>query len=82
MAKRDFPAIIWDKYIINYTCQSVPIEKLERNWVRLVWEKFWIDAREVLEIPKKLFDKFWYFYRSSQEAQINAENILKLLSKK
>jgi len=79
MQNRDFLAYVeWDD-IIYYKCQSTNSDKLKAKWIRELWELFWVEAQEVVAIPKKLFIKKWYFLRTREEIQINASRIIREL---
>jgi len=83
MALRDFPTKTTKDWLEHYTCQSVDPKTLEKKWIKQIWEKYGIDAREVLDIPKKLVEKMWK--KVSNEPAVNqmtCEQILRDLDAK
>lgn len=74
---RDFPTYNdWNWNFVHYTCQSIDDNVLKKNWIKEIWETFWIWSSEVLEVPEKLIKKKWLFARNWNEAQIIIESLL------
>lgn len=76
---RDFKTYkLWDWYC-HYTCQSIDKKKLEKKRIKMIGDKFGIEAREVLQVPEKTLNKHWYYPKWWNDAQHFIEALLRKL---
>jgi len=76
---RDFPTYLdWTSYT-HYSCQSVPVSKLSKNNIQMIGNLFGIEDREVLKVPIKTLNKYWYNPKSWLDAQAQIESLLRKL---
>ena len=75
----EYTGILKDGRVFHYTCNSPPNERLTKHGIEPIGDNFGCgDSREVLLIPKRVYESYGYLVRES-DIKIVSENLLRKL---